>query len=174
MKKKNSSLVPVLISLVALAIVIGGGFWIASLSGDDTVEIPADFQSQYPVAIDPNCAPGLLEGSDDTGEENPYGTISYKINGKPYFAAAGGAGTLMIENAAENQHYIKVEIVTADGLHVYASGYLPPESHIAEAPLALDLVAGSYDATAFIKVYDMDTLENIGQLEESIVITVAA
>ena len=49
---------------------------------------------------------------------------------------------------------------------------IPPDSHIDRACLDKKLLAGNYDGVCQIELFDMDTLELLGTLEEKITITI--
>jgi len=90
--------------------------------------------------------------------------FAFKLNTKPRFADGHSEGTLWIENPAHNPYPFVVEIyLDQTGEKVYDSGGIPPDHHITAAALMKPLPKGSHAATAYLLVYDPDTLEYRGQ-----------
>lgn len=125
------------------------------------------------IDIDINAASGMFDQSEETGTKHAYGKIVYKINSKPGFKKPDSAGDLMIENHADNIHLIKVRIdENLDGVTIYESGYIAPNMNIKTAPLDAELEKGSYECTAVISAYDIETQKLIGSFEKQITIAI--
>lgn len=85
------------------------------------------------------------------------GSLSISINANPVFPSGSAAGTLQIENGPQNRYGQQVVITLTDtGEQIYDSGYMPPNSHIQEDQLAVELAQGEYEATATFTAYDAD------------------
>lgn len=104
---------------------------------------------------------GELDQDDGTAgnesEEGSNGTSSMrvKMNGYPVFPDGKSAGSLEIENPAENVLYMKVKITLNDTKEViYESGAIPPNHFIDDDKLAKILDKGEYNATAYITLFD--------------------
>ncbi|MEG0115071.1 MAG: hypothetical protein RSA00_01470 [Hydrogenoanaerobacterium sp.] len=125
------------------------------------------------IDIDPNAVSGMLDQTEETGTKRVYGQIAYKINSEPHFKNPDANGNLMIENHADNIHLMKAIITEKkDGVDIYESGYIAPNMHIPTAPLDVSLDPGSYECTAVISAYDIETKKLIGSLKKDITVII--
>lgn len=121
---------------------------------------------------------GQLEGkSNDEIEEAlnrvvEEGYMNISINVNPTFVNGTSEGTLQIENGPANKYDQYVTITRDDtGEIIYKSGLLPPNHHIQEDVLLVDLEAGDYPCTASFVAYDEEQNE-VGMASAKITITV--
>ena len=121
---------------------------------------------------------GQLEGkSNDEIEEAlnrvvEEGYMNISINVNPTFVNGTSEGTLQIENGPANKYNQFVTITRDDtGEVIYESGILPPNYHIQEDVLLIDLEAGDYPCTASFVAYDEEQNE-VGMASAKITITV--
>ena len=99
--------------------------------------------------------------------------FSFKINSQPAFKDGNSEGTLHIENPNHNTYPFVVEIfLNETGEKVYDSGGILPNHHIARAALTKTLPKGSHSATAYINVYDPETMEYLGKTAAELTLTV--
>jgi len=112
---------------------------------------------------------GVKTGSlddDDSGNTDPSSngksSMRVKLNGKPIFADGKSEGSLNIENPAENELYMQVEIkLNQTGDIVYSSGAIPPNHYIDKDMLSKVLRKGEYEATAYVTLFDQDNPDTI-------------
>ena len=151
----------VLFGLVSVLLV-----WISGNTGDAF----SGKWDDYDVILDENCAPGALEGEFDRTQVE-YGSLRDRLNTAPWFADSSTSGTVCFQNDGGNQHFVRISYRLGDE-EVYRSEMIPPDSHIDRACLDKKLLAGNYDGVCQIELFDMDTLELLGTLEEKITITI--
>ena len=121
---------------------------------------------------------GQLEGkSNDEIEEAlnrvvEEGFMNICINVNPTFVNGTSEGTLQIENGPANKYDQYVTITRDDtGEIIYVSGLLPPNHHIQEDVMLVDLDAGDYPCTATFTAYDEEQNE-VGMASAKITVTV--
>ena len=123
---------------------------------------------------DPNVKVGSLSGDfADLDKIVDEGMLTFSINATPAFPDGTSPGNLMIENAEINNNRFTVAIYRTDtGEKVYESGYLDPGQYIEEAPLDVDLAAGTYPCTAQFSTYKLSDNTPIGQAAAEITVYV--
>lgn len=170
-RNKHNSRLTLLISAGAILVVSLIGVLLVRLSTK-----PGDISSSgwenKEAIMDENCADGPLDGFRADNQEVAYGSLRYRFNQEPWFADSHAAGTVCFQSEAGNKHFVKISYLLEDGSAAYQSQMIPPGSHIQTAKLSKSLEAGEYDAICRIELFDMDTLESIGALEEEIVLTI--
>ena len=154
-RKKQNSWITLSVSVGAIVLFGLASVLLVWISGN-TGDAFSGKWDDYDVILDENCAPGALEGECDRTQVE-YGSLRYRLNTAPWF---GG-----------NQHFVRISYRLGDE-EVYRSEMIPPDSHIDRACLDKKLLAGNYDGVCQIELFDMDTLELLGTLEEKITITI--
>ena len=113
---------------------------------------------------------GIIAGLNEKVEE---GMINISMNTSPVFADGTSEGNLMIVNENINNYPQIVEITRNDtGEVIYRSDGIPVGSKIENAPLLVDLPAGTYECTAMFHSVDPDTGVSLGQAGAIITITI--
>ncbi|MGL5437286.1 MAG: hypothetical protein ACRDBO_18230 [Lachnospiraceae bacterium] len=93
-------------------------------------------------------------------ESNRSSSMRVKLNGYPVFLDGNSAGSLEIENPAENVLYMKAVITLDDtGEVIYESGAIPPNHYIEDDKLAKVLEKGEYHAIAHITLFDPENAD---------------
>jgi hypothetical protein len=101
------------------------------------------------------------------------GMIRISMNTAPVFASGTAKGDLLIVNDESNNYPQVVYIVRKDtGEEIYRSGAIAVGSKIEQAPLAVDLPAGTYDCVAYFNNVDMESGTFLGTAGAEITITV--
>ena len=128
---------------------------------------------------DPNAALGQLAGKtpeevqaelDRIVEE---GVFNISIAPAVYFADAGAAGDVRIENVPGNRYDMRVSIaLDGTGELVYESGVIEPNHHVQTARLSARLVAGAHPATAVFTALDPVTGDEAGRASAKITLVV--
>ncbi|MCI9406081.1 MAG: hypothetical protein HFK04_04100 [Oscillospiraceae bacterium] len=169
--QKSTGPIPLLVSVGAIALFGFIGVLLVWMSGGpaDTLE---EKWSGYGITIDPNCRPGTLGGEAAKEDEVEYGSLHYLLNTAPFFPDCDTEGSICFQSNKGNRHFVRISYVLDDGDEVYRSDMLPPDSHIQKAKLQKRLADGVYPGVCRIALFDMDTLELLGTLEETITITV--
>lgn len=156
----------VLFALIGILLV-----WLSGGQADSQAGSLEEKWSGYDVILDENCRSGPLEGKASE-KEVEYGWLHYRLNESPFFRDCDTAGTVYFQSDRGNQHFVRISYILDDGDEVYRSGMIPPDSHIREAKLQKRLADGIYPGICQIELFDMDSLERLGTLEEEITITV--
>ena len=118
-----------------------------------------------------NLSPEELEAV--LNEKVAEGMINISMNTAPYFENGVADGNLMIVNESINNYPQKVQIVRNDtGEQIYESGAIAVGSKIERAKLDAELVAGTYECTAYFHNLDPKTGEIIGTAGAIINITI--
>lgn len=118
-----------------------------------------------------NLSPEELEAA--LNEKVAEGMINISMNTAPYFENGSGDGNLMIVNESINNYPQKVQIVCNDtGEQIYESGAIAVGSKIERAKLDTELLAGTYECTAYFHNLDPETGEIIGTAGAIINITI--
>ena len=114
---------------------------------------------------DPNVQVGSISGDfADLDKIVDEGMLTFSINSTPSFPSGTEPGNLMIENAEINNNRFTVAIYRNDtNEKIYESGYLDPGQYIENAPLSVDLEAGTYECTAQFSTYKLSDNTPIGQ-----------
>jgi len=163
------------IGLLALLIIVGT--LLAICLAPLTVHIPGDDD----VLLFPGQG-GAVEGYLPNMDEDTLRTqlqkqadeslFAFKINTTPIFDAEG-EGNLRIENPHHNIYPFVVEIyLTETGEKIYDSGGILPNHHIDRDTLMRALPLGTYEAIAYIRVFDPDTNEYCGKTAAALTLQV--
>lgn len=100
-------------------------------------------------------------------------TFSFEINSRPIFDNGESEGNLRIYNPPYNSYLIDVEIkLDSDNKTIFKSPKLKPNQYIERAKLSKKLKKGTYEATATINAYDVDSQTLLGVSAAKLVITV--
>lgn len=122
---------------------------------------------------DPNVQVGSIAGSMDHHGIVSEGELSFSINATPVFADGTAPGNMRIENLKDAKNRFTVAIVRNDtGEQVYQSGAVDPGRYIENAPLSIDLPAGTYPCTAVFSTYRLKDDTPIGKANVVITLTV--
>ena len=168
-RKKQNSWITLSVSVGAIVLFGLVSVFLVWISGN-TGDAFSGKWDDYDVILDENCAPGALEGECDRTQVE-YGSLRDRLNTAPWFADSSTSGTVCFQNDGGNQHFVRISYRLGDE-EVYRSEMIPPDSHIDRACLDKKLLAGNYDGVCQIELFDMDTLELLGTLEEKITITI--
>jgi len=168
--QKHTGPVTLLVSMGAITLIALIGVLLVWLGGGSADSLEEKW-SGYDITLDENCRSGPLEGKASE-EKVEYGFLHYRLNESPYFWNCDTAGTVYFQSDKGNQHFVRISYILDDGDEVYLSGMIPPDSHIREAALQKRLADGIYPGVCQIEVFDMDSLELLGTLEEPITIMV--
>ena len=159
-KKHHPLAVPVLLALLCAAALSAAALLLL-------LERPAAGQAGAPV-------PGPVAGYTASQEKNSAQVLSYRINGAPRFQSGGKAGTLFLENPAENVYDIQAELVDADGRVLYTSPRLEPNTHIDLVDFSgAPLPAGEHQVSARIYAIDRASSRAVGHVEQAIRLFIA-
>ena len=102
------------------------------------------------------------DNSNTDPNSNGKSSMRIKLNGEPIFTDGKSEGSLNIENPAENELCMQVEIkLNKTGEIVYSSGIIPPNHYIDNDMLSKALSKGEYEATAYVTLLDPDNPETI-------------
>lgn len=172
-KRKKKKLTAIIAVIVALFVLVFGGFLFYSKQNNDLTNLENEVKAKL----------GQLENKSNDeiqaalSELIEEGTIRVSINMNPVFPTGDSNGTLQLENHPNN-HYSLRCVITADTNgdgkeeEVYHSGLMPVNSHIQEDTLSVDLDKGEYPATATFTAYDVDTDKEVGVVVAQIRISV--
>ena len=170
-RKKRKGRMPLLVSAGSIMLFGVIGVLMAWMSGDATDDL-AEKWADYGIVLDENCESGPLEQNMDDDTPMEYGSLRYQLNAAPWFADCDAKGTVCFQNNRGNRHFVRISYQLDSGEKVYQSEMIPPDSHIHRAGLDQQLSRGEYGGVCRIELFDMDSLEPIGILEENITITV--
>lgn len=107
--------------------------------------------------------------SEETNGSTPNKQIDvslfpFEINVLPVFTNGGRKGNIEIKNPENSNYWVNVKIYIKDtNEFIYESGLLKPGQEIAEASLDKTLAAGSYEAIAYLDVYELDSKTYLGR-----------
>ena len=169
--QKNTGPAPLLVSVGAIALFGLIGVLLVWLSGGPADDLEEKW-SGYDIMIDQNCRPGPLDKKSAREDTAEYGSLHYLLNEAPFFPDCDTEGTVCFQSDKGNQHFVRIFYILDDGDEVYRSDMIPPDSHIQKAKLQKSLADGVYPGVCRIELFDMNTLESLGTLEEAIIITV--
>lgn len=174
MKKtsKQNNWVTFWVSAGAMVLFGLAGFLLVFLAGNGA-ESPSQWEWAVLDGIDADCKPGPLEGDWPDEDPTPYGTLRYQLNTAPWFSDCDAEGTVCFQNNQSNCHPVQISYVLENGEEVYRSGWVLPGSHIQTAQLSVRLAQGEYTGVCRIALFDPDSLQLLGELEEPIQITIA-
>ena len=111
---------------------------------------------------------GPVEGYTAAQHENDADTLSFRLNTRPQFSAEKSEGMLYLENPAENQYDIQVDLELMNGDVLYSSPVLSPNTHVDAVRLSMPMSGGIYDAQARIFAIDRDSGVIVGQIVQDI------
>lgn len=101
------------------------------------------------------------------------GMFNVTMNVAPVFENGEGPGNLGIENIKENRYYCKVTMtLDEDKTVLYESAGIKPGQYIDEITLNKDLPKGEHPCTAKFIATDPQTLDNIGQVNVKVNLTI--
>lgn len=127
-------------------------------------------QENQALAIDSNAVTGVMPGIDrekrlaELQEQLDDGMIAFSVNTNPVFANGDAKGNVLIENPEQNAKLLVAEIYLEDtGELAYQSKAIQPGSYIEEVKLDKALAKGEYPATIYLKGYEEESQEYIGQ-----------
>lgn len=137
------------------------------------------WDSQQPKGRDSNALIGQIEGKSQEEIQAELdriieeGMFQISIASDVTFENGTSEGALQIENVPGNRYLMQVTITRDDtGELLYESGILDPNYHIQDAPLLVDLPAGTYKATATFHALDPETEDEVGQAAAQMTIRV--
>lgn len=137
------------------------------------------WDSQQPKGRDPNGLIGQIEGKSEAEIQAELdriieeGMFQISIASEVDFESGTAEGPLQIENVPGNHYLMQVNITRDDtGELLYESGILDPNYHIQNAPLLVDLPAGTYGCTATFRALDPETEDDVGQAAAKMTIRV--
>ena len=160
----RSVILNVAAALVAIAVVVGA---ILALTTALSYQ-PDDF------LYDKDAKPGPVPNTTTIDVVTDYNRIAYKINPAPVATSKGAPLSIMMENPASNVHDLRLELYDEEMGLIYTSGLVKPDYHIMQIELLKLLPAGKRNVTARFVAVDIFTHENIGYLEQKIIIDVKA
>ena len=135
-------------------------------------ETPPDPRwSGYSVTVDPLCEVGPLPEQTDDPSPVAEGSARYRMNRAVWYPSPRQEGTVLFQSDSGNGHLLKISYWVGERC-VYESRFIPPGSHIARAKLNESLLAGQYEAVCRIELFDRQTAQSIGFLQEPITVTV--
>lgn len=173
-KSNNKKKIIALIAIIAVLAGAAGGFYYAKN------RVPAEVEDPNTGLVwDTNAEEGGLEGQSEEeiqaelNKKVEEGMINISMNTSPVFADGTSEGNLMIVNSSANHYPQIVYIVRNDtNEEIYRSGGIPVGSKIENAPLDVDLPAGTYECTAYFNNADSQTGAFLGTAGAEINITV--
>ena len=121
---------------------------------------------------DPNAPPEPI--SDSVEVEGT--AVSFRIRDKIDFDSPSSYGNIAIENSADNNFYMRLEIFyDISGRSVYLSPFLKPGDKFESAKLqGKPLAAGTYSCTAVITAYDPATRQQLQSHSQPVTIHIGA
>ena len=164
MKKKYSRAAVIALLLVLL----GGGFWL--------------WNADQGLRLDEDQSAGSLDGMTDAqlqelmDQKVDEGSLMISINTQPEYPDGKSAGTIRIENSAQNNYLMVVKLYLRengkDGALIYESGAIKPGYKIEKAKLLKNLKKGTYPVIAYFEGYDRESKEFIGKAASELNIVV--
>lgn len=156
MKKKRVKAAVIIVLLVLL----GLGFWL--WRSDQGLQLDED---QLAGSIDGMSDAQLQELMDQKVDE---GSLMISINTQPEYPDGKSAGSIRIENSAQNNYLMVVKMYlreagNKDGELIYESGAIKPGYKIEKAKLLKNLKKGTYPVTAYFEGYDKTSKEFVGK-----------
>ncbi|WP_312444465.1 hypothetical protein [Lacrimispora sp.] len=115
--------------------------------------------------------PTRVPGQSEDQKGPSYFTI--QVNASPTVSRGGKRCNLMIGNPTENEQYVKVKLILDDtGEELFCSDILKPGERNAYVDLEQVPEVGEHTATAVFMVYDPESMEQITEIEASVLLTV--
>lgn len=163
-KLLNKLLVILLTSaLIILNVVIPSiDYFIQKLSASTRAKTTQQQVATNPIGIAP---------SDENvfSQQLDVSLFPFEINVLPVFTNGGEKGNIEIKNPQNSNYWVNVKIYLKDNNEfIYESGLLKPGQEVAEASLDKKLAAGSYEAIAYLDVYELDSKAYVGRTSISI------
>ena len=102
--------------------------------------------------------------------------VSFRIRDKIDFESSTGYGNIAIENSADNDFYMRLEIFyDISGRSIYLSPFLKPGDKFESAKLqGRPFSAGTYGCTAVITAYDPETRQLLQSHSQPVTIHIGA
>lgn len=169
--RKHTGPMTFVVSIGAIALFGLIGVLLVWLGGGPADSL-AEKWSDYGITLDESCRSGTLDGKTVKEDTVEYGSLHYRLNETPYFPDCDTEGTVCFQSDKGNRHFVEISYILEDGDEVYHSEMIPPDSCIPKAKLQKRLADGIYPGVCRIELFDMDTLELLGALEDKITITV--
>lgn len=167
-KKKRIILICIVICVVAA---VAGYFIYKWLTRE--IEVSSGLE------IDDNARVGIMPGVDvdqrikELQDLLDGSMIAFSINTAPYFKSGKAYGNVLFENPGNNAKLLVAEFYLNDSSElIYKTKAIRPGSYIDKIKLDKELADGEYPVTVYIKAYDEETQEYIGQTGASITIRV--
>lgn len=153
---------------VLLLILLGLGFWL--------------WNADHGLRLDENQSAGSLDGMSDAqlqelmDKKVDEGSLMISINTQPEYPDGKSAGTIRIENSAQNNYLMVVKLYLRengkDGELIYESGAVKPGYKIEKAKLLKNLKKGTYPVIAYFEGYDLKSKEFVGKAASELNIVV--
>lgn len=168
--KKGTIALLILLLLLLIGGVIGGIWWYQNARAvDNTTKYWFDKMAQD----------GTLEGKtpqEIQGVLNAImeeGMFNVSINSKAVFEDGKSEGSIGMENIPENRYYCRVIITRDDtGEVLYESQGIKPGQYIDKIKLKKNLPKGEYRCTAQVIATDPESLDDISQVQVTMLIFV--
>lgn len=166
--KKNALLLLLLLLVISGA---GGGYWWY------THNQVMDATTKY--WFDKLAKDGSLQGKSPTEVQGllnsivEEGMFNVSMNARAVFDNGKSEGSIGLENIPQNRYFCRVVIRRDDTNEVlYESKGLKPGQYIDKIKLKKNLPAGNYDCTAQVIATDPESLDDIGQVQVKIQVSV--
>ncbi len=171
-KRKKSRKSALLLLLFLLLVAVAGGIYWWNIHNR-----AMDATTKY--WFDKLAKDGSLEGKtpdEIQGILNSVveeGMFNVSMNARAIFNDGKSEGSIGIENIPQNRYYCRVVLRRDDTSEVlYESQGLKPGQYIDKIKLKKNLPAGTYDCTAQVIATDPETLEDIGQVQVKLQVSV--
>ena len=168
-KGKKSALLLLLLLLVIAG--AGGGYWWYAHNQ------VMDATTKY--WFDKLAKDGSLQGKSPTEVQGllnsivEEGMFNVSMNARAVFDNGKSEGSIGLENIPQNRYFCRVVIRRDDTNEVlYESKGLKPGQYIDKIKLKKNLPAGNYDCTAQVIATDPESLDDIGQVQVKIHVSV--
>lgn len=120
--------------------------------------------TQQQVATNTNPIGIAPSGSSISSGQVDVSLFPFELNVLPVFTNGGKKGNIEIKNPQNSNYWVNVKVYLKDtNEFIYESGLLKPGQEVAEASLNKTLVAGSYEAVAYLDVYELDSKDYVGR-----------
>lgn len=168
-KAKSKKKWLILLALLLVALLAASIWFFTRPKMDDTTQYWFDKAAQGGSLA--GKSPQELQGMLDQIMED--GMVNVAINAVVIFEDGTSEGSLGVENSADNQYYMRVELTKDDdGTLLYKSKGIKPGQYIDKITLNTSLPAGEYACTATEIMTDPDTLEDIGKVNVKVTVLV--
>lgn len=191
MKRKRKVIIGSIVTSILFVVMVSAGVYHHSKNNnleEETTVIEDDTQKKEITkanfkGLDTNINGNVQDGTLDlTNSEEikamlqanvDKSAMTYRININPIFESGQAEGELMIENVADNQYLLQVEIIEeASSKQIYISPVLKPDQSIEKGTLTYDLPEGKHKAIAYFRCYEKETQVIVGEVGMKINITV--